>query len=501
MKQKTTLKEKLASIKKADDEFVYFVAFLYALSTGEVGSVDLIKTAQSSGYGKYSNTFKDVFRLGVGWGYGLAKSCEMIAAKFPDNTDQMKQLLVKLAQVIRLGDELRIFFTDEISATIHNFTIRYERSLETQKLFLEMFYTISSTAVFMISGNSIMTMLMGSTDSQSVFTISFISVIASMGSFIFIMYMIFPRDRIAVGDNEKTKKFRKLLYMSIGMGASIGIVLSVMNVIPLPLVAVIATAPLFIPGYYAKRMESDLQALEEWYPSFVRHFGEIYMMVGSIGQTLDAVLRSNFGPLQKQIIAFKNRIKNRINPNTGFNLFSQEAGTAVIMAGNTIMANAMQKGSNMNEVGNKISEISLKLNELRAKRRQTSRTFETIVLVLHALTMAIFGLMNKLIEIFHTMISSTQISNNAITLSPIDPHFMAMMMPFVILITSAINGLAIKVGQGGLFKTVWFNIAMLTALGGVAMYGTTMALSKFLENHILDISTTSTHMVLFLKLF
>ncbi|MDE1831743.1 MAG: flagellar assembly protein FlaJ [Thaumarchaeota archaeon] len=501
MKQKLTLKEKLAAIKQADDEFVYFVAFLYALSTGEVGSVDLIKTAQFSGYGKYSKTLKDIFRLGVGWGYGLARACEITASKFSDNTDPLKQLLMKLAQVIRLGDELRIFFTDEMTATIHNYTIRYERNLETQKLFLEMFYTISSTAVFMISGNSIMTMLMGNTNSESVFLISFTSVVVSMGSFIVIMYIIFPRDRISVGNYEKAQKFRMLLYTSVGIGASIGIILAFINIVPLPLVTAIAVAPLFIPGYYAKKMESELKGLDEWYPSFIRHFGEIYMMVGSIGQTLDAVLRSNFGPLQKQIIAFKNRIKNRISPANGFELFSKEAGTAIIVSGNTIMSNAMMKGANMNEVGNKISEISLKLNELRAKRNQTARTFETIVLVLHALTMAIFGLMNKLIEIFHTMVSDTQISNNAITLSPIDPNFMSMMMPIVIIVTSVINAFAIKVGQGGLFKTVWFNIPLLTALGGVAMYGTTMALSKFLGNHILDLSTTGTQMILFLKMF
>ncbi|NHI02860.1 hypothetical protein DYY67_2135 [Candidatus Nitrosotalea sp. TS] len=155
MMQKLSIKEKLADLKKADDEFVYFMAFLYALSTGEVGSIDLIKTAQDSGYGKFSNTFKEIFRLGVGWGYGLSRSCEMIAIKFSDNTDPLKQLLVKLAQVIRLGDELRIFFTEEMSAALHNYTVRYERNLESQKLFLEMFYTISSTAVFMISGNSI----------------------------------------------------------------------------------------------------------------------------------------------------------------------------------------------------------------------------------------------------------------------------------------------------------------------------------------------------------
>ncbi len=501
MIQKLSIKEKLADLKKADDEFVYFMAFLYALSTGEVGSIDLIKTAQDSGYGKYSNTFKEIFRLGVGWGYGLSRSCEMIAIKFSDNSDPLKQLLVKLAQVIRLGDELRIFFTEEMGAALHNYTVRYERNLESQKLFLEMFYTISSTAVFMISGNSIMTMLMGSTDSSSVFMISFIGVIVSMGSFIVIMYVIFPKDRISLGHNVKVQKFRMFLYMAIGIGVSVGIVLSITNVVPLPLVTVIATAPLFIPGFFAKKMETELKALDDWYPSFIRHFGEIYMMVGSMGQSLDAVLRSNFGPLQTQIISFKNRIKNRIKPEIGFDLFSRDAGTAIIVSGNTIMSNAIQKGANMNEVGSKVSEISLKLNELRAKRRQTSRTFETIVLVLHALTMAIFGLMNKLIEIFHTMITGTQISNNALTLSPIDPNFMAMMMPIVIIVTSAINALAIKVAQGGLFKTVWFNMALLTALGGITMYGTTMALSKFLENHILNISNAAPHLILFAKLF
>ncbi|MGI0101505.1 MAG: flagellar assembly protein FlaJ [Nitrosotalea sp.] len=501
MKQKLSIKEKLADLKRADDEFVYFMAFLYALSTGEVGSIDLIKTAQSSGYGKYSDTFKEIFRLGVGWGYGLSRSCEMIAMKFSDNSDPLKQLLVKLAQVIRLGDELRIFFTEEMGAALHNYTVRYERNLESQKLFLEMFYTISSTAVFMISGNSIMTMLMGSTDAQMVFMMSFIGVIVSMGSFIVIMYVIFPKDRISLGDNTKAQKFRMFLYMSIGMGVSVGIVLAITNIIPLPLVTVIATAPLFIPGVFAKKMETELKDLDDWYPSFIRHFGEIYMMVGSMGQALDAVLRSNFGPLQKQIIAFKNRIKNRIKPDAGFDLFSKEAGTTIIVSGNTIMSNAILKGANMNEVGSKVSEISLKLNELRAKRRQTSRTFETIVLVLHALTMAIFGLMNELIKIFHTMIADTQISNNAITLSPIDPNFMAMMMPIVIIVTSAINALAIKVGQGGLFKTVWFNMALLTALGGITMYGTTMALSKFLENHILDIPNAATHLIFFVKLF
>ncbi len=486
MMEKLSIKEKLAELRRTDEDLLYFIAFLYALSTGEVGSVEMIKSGQSSGYGRYSNSFKEVFRLGVGWGYGLARSCEMIAAKIKDNADPLKQLLVKLSQVIRLGDELKVFFTDEMAFAIHTFTIRYERNLETQKLFLEMFYTISSTASFMIASNSIMAMLMGSSNSESVFTMSFVGVIVSMSSFIVIMYILFPKDKLASTKHSKIQKFRMSLYAALGVGISMGVVLTLTNLVPLTLVVVIAVSPLFIPGFLARRLETELRGRDEWYPPFIRHFGEIYTMVGSMGQSLDAVLRSNFGPLQKQIVAFKNRVKNRIDPEICFEIFSMEAGTSVIESGNTIMSRALLKGSDMNQVGNKVAEISAKLNELRSKRMQTSKTFETIIIVLHGLTMAIFGLMSTLIEVFHTLLSTVPVSNQAFTLSPIDPNFIHMMLPIIILVTSTINALAVKVGQGGLFKTVWFNIAMLTVLGGITMYGTTAALSQFLTQHILD---------------
>lgn len=484
--QKLNIKEKISDLRRSEEDQLYFIAFLFALSTGEIGAVDMIKSGESSGYGRYSNAFKEVFRLGVGWGYGLARSCEMIADKIKDNSDPLKQLLVKMSQVIRLGDELRVFFTDEMASSLHMYSIRYERNLETQKLFLEMFYTISSTASFMIAANSIMAMLMGNTDSESVFIMSFVGVIVSMGAFIVIMYVIFPKDKLASGKYHNTQKFKMALYGAIGAGASIGIILYITNVVPLMLVVVIAIAPLFVPGIMARKLETELRSYDEWYPSFIRHMGEIYTMVGSMGQSLDAVLRSNFGPLQKQIVAFKNRIKNRINSETSFEIFSMESGTMVIESGNTIMSRALLKGGNMNIVGTKVAEISSKINELRSKRVQTSRTFETIIIVLHALTMAIFGLMSTLIEVFHTLLSTVPVSNQAFTLSPIDPNFIHMMMPLVILVTSTINALAVKVGQGGLFKTVLFNIAMLTVLGGLTMFLTTTALSSFMTNHILD---------------
>ncbi len=101
--EKLAIKEKLASMRKSDEDLLYFVAFLYALATGEVGSVDLIKSGVTSGYGRYSDSFREVYRLGVGWGYGLARSCEMIASKMKDNSDPLKQTTSKIVSGDKIG--------------------------------------------------------------------------------------------------------------------------------------------------------------------------------------------------------------------------------------------------------------------------------------------------------------------------------------------------------------------------------------------------------------
>lgn len=477
----------LVSIQKSDEKFVYFVAFLYSISTGEVGGVDLIKTTRDTNYGRYTAAFRDVYQLGVGWSYGISRSLEMISEKVSsDKTDQLKQILVKLAQVIRLGDTLRTFFADELRSTLTTYTIVYERKLENQKLFLEMFYTLMSTAAFMIAANSIMSMLMGQENSEFILLMSFIGVASSMSAFVFMMYIMFPRDILGYQSADEDFKFRLKVYVAIGAGLGIGIVLLLADILPTTLIVGIAAAPLLYPGLYARKMEQKLKELNNWYPEFARHFGEIYATIGSVGSTLEAVLRSDFGPMQKHLERFKNRIKHRIEQKICFELFSRDTGSQVIANGNEVMTHAMDKGGNLNLAGNQVADITGKINELRAKRAQTAKTFETIILVLHALTLAVFGLMNKLTSIFFDLVSTVDVSNDTLSLTPIDPQFMAMMMPMMILMTSVISAMALKVAQGGLYKTVFYHIGLLLVIGSIVMFVMDAILSDYLATHVLD---------------
>src|SRR3990172_3761323 len=401
----------LSDLKKSDEKLVYFLAYLYAISTGETDTTDLVKTASNSDYGNYSTAFRDAYRLGVGWTFGMAKSIEMVAMKVSSELgNPLKQLLVKFAQVIRLGDKLSTFFRAELTSTLLTYAIEYERKLEMQKLFLEMFYTLMSTAAFMIAANSIMTMLTGANSLE----------------------------------------------------------------------------PLFYPGLLARKMEQRIKKINQWYPEFIRHFGEILATVGSMGQALDAVLRSDFGPIQKFVISLKNRIKNKVDQQHGFELFSRDCGSELIANGNQVISTSLDKGGDMNETGNRVADITIKINELRAKREQTSKTFESIIIVLHVLTLGVFGLMNKLTSIFFELISTVDISNNAFPLSPIDPAFMDMILPIMILMTSVISSIALKVAQGGLYKTVFYHIALLGVLGSITTFAMNVLMSDYLESSILD---------------
>jgi len=144
----------------------------------------------------------------------------------------------------------------------------------------------------------------------------------------------------------------------------------------------------------------------------------------------------------------------------------------------------------MNQSGDTIATITLKFNELRAKRAQIAKTFESIIIVLHILTVAVFGLMNKLTTIFFELIDTVDVSNNAFALSPIDPAFMDMILPILILMTSVISAMALKVAQGGLYKTVFYHIALLGVLGSITAFTMNSLLADYLETSILDFGTT-----------
>ncbi len=137
----------------------------------------------------------------------------------------------------------------------------------------------------------------------------------------------------------------------------------------------------------------------------------------------------------------------------------------------------------MKIVGNVVSDVTKKINELRGKRAQNGSTFQLVVIILHVLSLSIFGLMNKLTELFNDL-AEGDLSNAAFELSPIDPAIMEALMPVLLIMTSVISGFAIKIIKGGIYKTVFFYVGILIVVGGISMYVISLGMSEFLESII-----------------
>ena len=146
----------------------------------------------------------------------------------------------------------------------------------------------------------------------------------------------------------------------------------------------------------------------------------------------------------------------------------------------------------MNDAADQVASITIKLNELRSKREQTAKTFESIIIVLHVLTLAVFGIMNKLTSIFFELIGSIDATQSAFALSPIDPVFMNQYVAY----TSS-NDVSSKLHctQGcprwSIQDSIFPHCIIGSYLGSITAFAMNEMLASFLEESILDLGRSS----------
>jgi flagellar protein FlaJ len=314
-----------------------------------------------------------------------------------------------------------------------------------------------------------------------------VTILAGLGAFVFMSYVMFPKDKFMIDEETPAVvKLKKLVFMALAMSAGIGLALAFTKAVPVPLAIAAAGGPLLLPGLKAKKLEGHIRKLDDYYSSFAMHLGDVYSTVGSLGQSLKSVLRSDFGVLSKDIESMYNRVTNRIKIEDAFKLLSSDTGSAIISSSNEVLANSMVKGANMRDVGERLSETAAKFLEIRRKRQQSAKAFESTLLMMHVLTLAVLALMNKLLGFLQEFFSLQQnlvgSAQSAVSLSAIDPAVMAIVLPVEAVVLAGINAMALKVFQGGSFHTIWYTLAILLITGGLVLFGVDWMLGNLLQN-------------------
>lgn len=479
-------KFKFALPQKLDETVVYFTVLLYAISTGETLATDLVRTAgNATQYPYFSRIMSQIYTLGIKWQYGMARAAEITAntVKFAE----FKLFLMKLAQVLRLGEDLRIFLKHELDAVYASYAAEYERAMKSMDMLLEMYSTIMSTSSFMTASVMIMVMISGGNgNSANTLVTVMIAILIGLAAFVFILFMFFPKDRLIITHgNSAVEKLRKKSFIFLVLSAALAAGIIVSGVLPMALAVSVAGAPFFILGLSARKVENQVRKIDDYYPAFVRHMGDVYNTVGSLGQSLRSVLRSDFGALNVHVKAMSNRVAMRTKIEDAFELFTKDTSSALVSAGNAVLAYSIIKGANMLEVGTTLSEISSKFLEIRRKREQSSKALETNILIMHVLTLVVFGLMTKLVGTMnHFFSAGSNFGANAFALSAIDPGLLNMLVVILAFALSGLNAVVVKISQGGLFHTIWFNLAILLSISGVLIYATDQFIGQALGNII-----------------
>lgn len=485
MKSLSFITEKLN--KNANEQLVHFMVLLYSVSTGEVTPQQIFHIGGKTNYGEFSKSFEKIYTFGVDWRYGLAKASEIISSTKNNADNQISRFLLRLAQVIRLGDKLSDYFKMEMELVLQNYYTTYQRNMESLKMILGMYTAIMSISAFMISATSIINMLTGD-DSSVTFVMTLIGVLVSLGMFVMVMYVMFPRDILVNEDSIEAGKLKTWIYLAIVSSIGITVVSFMVESIPTLLGMAIAGIPFLVPGHKARKLEMKIKRIDDWYPPFVKDFGSVFNTVGTIKESLRAMMRSDFDAITPHLSNFLHRSLNKIPFDISLELFSKESGSSLIKSGNTIITHSIKKGSDMAAVGIAIHAVFTRINELRKMREQTTKSFLSMILILHILTLMVFAFMTRLSFVFTDLFSQMEGAETVFSFSPIDPILVKSLLPTILVGFSVMNSLAIKVGEGGLYKTGFYHLGILMIIGGVALYGADYMMANIVTNQSINLT-------------
>lgn len=457
-------------LQKTDAEiFVHFTLLLYCVSTGQLQPKNIFKIGSQSEHGIYSKKFEQITDAGINYNYGLAKASEFIKETLEKSEVEFNRFLVRLSQLINLGEELSEHLFTEVNLILQNYVAEYHRKMESIKLFMGMFNSIMSISAFMVGATSILNMMSGSSTGNVFVTTLTVSMLA-LAVYVVMMYMLFPRGKIVNQNSDDVKKIMKLTYVAIIIGIVLGIVGLLVEEIPLVIAIGIAGVPFIIPGYLARKLENKVKLLDQWYPIFVKDFGNVYNTVGTVNRSLNTLMRSDFSLITPHLKRMYNRSNNRTSISLMLELFADESNSFMIKSGNQILKHSLVSGANMSSVGQTVHNIFAKIIELRKIRDQTSKSFFSMIVIMHILSLFIFALIIKISTIFTNVFEKVDGFQAPFEFAPLDPVLVEYLLPIILIVFSLINGMAIKVGEGGYYKTFLFYLGILLVSGGFTLF-------------------------------
>lgn len=395
---------------EVEEDLIYILAHLRCVVTGNPPYNMLFKLVGESDFyhKKYRDLFNKIYVLIKHWGYSAPEALRLVSREAFSRVVEM--FLQRLSAVIAVGADVGEYLRIEYNTLFSEYRTAYLRSIDALRVILGVYATLVGAFIFMLA-NFILLGLFFSGNIDVVRT-GIIGIASAELALAILLYIFIKRERL-----EHTMKIKPKTITYIKIAAVSGLISALIFILTLGkhLIYSLETAPIlmvyiglsFLPaGILVKKHEWQLYEIDDFFPAFIRSYGEHLAIVPNMAESLKPILIAELGKLKEFLRNAYARLINFIDPRVVWNHFAGETGSEMVRRGIHIFMDTVETGGDVKMAGTLISDHLNELIRLRRNMLQVFKTFESTMYLMHGAAILLLTFITKLIILFSKILST-----------------------------------------------------------------------------------------------
>ena len=459
--------------KGLDLTLVTVITHMYCLSLGNVDAKGLIGgVAKNREYGVYSRVFTRIMTLATKLGYGFTRAIKLITrtAKPP-----LRDVLIRFSEAIA-SRAPKEHLGLEMATITEEYTGEYERMAESMKILGGIYASIISISALAVMVSSLLTIFL---ENPLIPLMAYVLAVLVLAMMLIALKTVSPKETLVYIGKSPPKTyslFRLSLMLAIATLALPAVMIITMGYEGIPYMLVAAGGALVGPGLLAYKLESYVNSIDKFYPTFIKALGENLLSTTDFKSALSYVLHMELGALREHVQRVLNRIKLWVSAEEALELMASETASHQVHTLNNIFAEAFRTGSNPLEVGKILSSLAIKVLDLRNKRRVVARSLETVLMMLQPIVVALLVILTSLATFFSQTIMELPFFEFGYIPVPLVRYGTMVIIVFIALL----NSISINVARGGFKGTSLLYAGLLLIESGIAWIGASTLMDMLL---------------------
>jgi archaellum biogenesis protein FlaJ (TadC family) len=455
------LTRKTAGPGQLNIKLVLAITHMYTLSLGLTEPREIIESiAKKEEYREYRETFKNIINLAINMSLGLTKA---IAQAAKTVKPPLKDILTRMAEALSTTKP-KDYLELEHTTIMEEYMGQQGRSLETIRMLSGVYGTFQSIAAVIIIIVIAMSLF---TINPNTITLAYIAAAASTATLTIALWSTAPKDIMMYLEKDHPTHKTIKIAAAITIPASITIAITTYTATHIPPRAITSSSLTLLPlGILTRNLEKRVQTIDEYYPTLIKTLGENLATTLNPKAALEYTKNIHLGPLKNGIQHAISWINLGLDIEKSFKLMAEETGSHTIRIMNQMLVDSIRVGAPPIQTSKTIADTTIKILEMRKRRLTTAKTMDTIIMMMHPITIILLIAVTNTLTQFTSIIPTLPIQYIPINTIPTQTITIANMI-FTYII-STINAAAMTIVRGGYKWRITLNTSILLTVGGIS---------------------------------